>query len=57
MIARIWHGTTKTEKADKYVDYLNKTGVSDYKQMDGNLGTYVLRRIEDGVAHFFTLTF
>lgn len=27
MIARIWHGTTQIDKADEYVDYLNKTGI------------------------------
>jgi heme-degrading monooxygenase HmoA len=57
MIARIWHGTTNTEKADKYLDYLYKTGVPDYRKTAGNLGAYVLRRFENGVAHFFTLTF
>lgn len=57
MIARIWHGTTNVEKADKYLDYLNKTGMPDYRRTAGNLGAYIMRRIENGVAHFFTLTF
>jgi len=57
MIARIWHGKTRPEKADSYLDYLNKTGMPDYRRTAGNLGAYVIRRIENGVAHFFTLTF
>jgi len=57
MIARIWHGTTNQEKADQYLDYINKTGLPDYKGTAGNLGAYVMRRIENGVAHFFTVTF
>ena len=57
MIARIWHGKTRPEKADSYLDYLNRTGMPDYKRTAGNLGAYVMRRIENGVAHFFTLTF
>lgn len=57
MIARIWHGTTKAEKADKYLEYLKQTGIPDYKRTTGNQGAYVLRRIENDVAHFFTLTF
>jgi heme-degrading monooxygenase HmoA len=57
MIARIWHGTTRPEKADSYLDYLNRTGLPDYQHTAGNLGAYVMRRIENGVAHFFTLTF
>jgi hypothetical protein len=57
MIARIWHGTTNVDKADQYLDYLNKTGMPDYKKTAGNLGAWVMRHIENGVAHFFTLTF
>jgi heme-degrading monooxygenase HmoA len=57
MIARLWHGTTRPEKADSYLDYLNRTGMPDYRHTVGNLGAYVMRRIENGVAHFFTLTF
>jgi heme-degrading monooxygenase HmoA len=48
---------TNVEKADKYLDYLNRTGMPDYKRTAGNLGAYIMRRIENGVAHFFTLTF
>ena len=57
MIARIWHGMTPAAKADEYVEYLNRTGVPDYRAVEGNLGVYVLRRIEGERAHFLTLTF
>ncbi|HYJ92257.1 MAG TPA: hypothetical protein VEV84_13185 [Pyrinomonadaceae bacterium] len=57
MIARIWHGTTSVDKADEYLDYLNKTGIPDYKATAGNRAAFVMRRIENGVAHFLTLTF
>ena len=57
MIARIWHGITPTSKADEYAEYVNKTGVRDYRAVEGNLGVHVLRRIEGGQAHFLTLTF
>jgi heme-degrading monooxygenase HmoA len=52
MIARIWHGVTEAAKADEYLNYLNQTGVPDYRQTAGNLGVYVLRRIEADKAHF-----
>jgi len=32
MIARIWHGTTKIEQADEYLDYLNRTGIPGYRK-------------------------
>jgi heme-degrading monooxygenase HmoA len=56
MIARTWHGVTKASKADEYLDYLNKTGVPDYRSTKGNLGVYVLRRFVGNQAHFLLLT-
>ena len=57
MIARMWHGVTAAERADEYLDYLNKTGVPDYRETKGNQGVYVLRRIEGDRAHFLTVSF
>ena len=57
MIARMWHGVTAAEKADAYLDYLNETGVPDYRETEGNRGVYVLRRIEGDRAHFLTVSF
>ncbi len=57
MIARIWHGVTAAAKSDEYLDSLNETGVPDYRATEGNRGVYVLRRIEDGRAHFLTVSF
>ena len=56
MIARAWHGATPADKADIYLDYLNKTGVQEYKDTEGNRGVYVLRRIEGDVAHFLLIS-
>jgi heme-degrading monooxygenase HmoA len=38
------------------MDYLNKTGIPEYRATPGNLGVYVLRRIEADKAHFLLLT-
>ena len=35
MIARMWHGVTAAERADEYLDYLNETGVPDYRETEG----------------------
>jgi heme-degrading monooxygenase HmoA len=56
MIARTWHGITEASKANEYLDYLNKTGVPEYRATEGNLGVYVLRRIDGNKAHFLLLT-
>ncbi len=57
MIARMWHGVTAAERADEYLDYLNETGVPDYRETEGNRGVCVLRRIEGYRAHFLTVSF
>lgn len=57
MITRIWHGVTPASKADQYIEFLNATGVRDYQATEGNLGVYILRRIEGDQAHFLTVTF
>jgi heme-degrading monooxygenase HmoA len=57
MIARIWHGVTPASMADEYTEYLNKTGLPDYRSTPGNRGVYLLRRVEGARAHFLTLTF
>jgi heme-degrading monooxygenase HmoA len=57
MIARIWHGRVPAEKADEYLAYLLRTGVADYRATPGNHGVYIMRRLEEQVAHFELLTF
>jgi heme-degrading monooxygenase HmoA len=57
MIVRIWHGMTAAAKSDEYHDYLDRTGVPDYRATEGNRGVYVLRRIEGERAHFLTVSF
>ncbi|HEX8039520.1 MAG TPA: antibiotic biosynthesis monooxygenase [Chryseosolibacter sp.] len=56
MITRIWHGKTRAEDADKYLRYIEKTGIVAYRSTKGNLSAKILRRIEDGVCHFLTVT-
>ena len=56
VITRIWHGRTLAEHADEYLEFLEKTGVADYKKTPGNLSVEILRRIEADVCHFWTVT-
>jgi hypothetical protein len=53
----MWHGVTAAKRADEYLDYLNETGVPDYRETEENRGVYVLRRIEGDKAHFLTVSF
>jgi heme-degrading monooxygenase HmoA len=57
MIARIWQGVTTLEQADAYAEYLNESGVAGLQNAEGNRGAYVLRRVENGAAHFMVVSF
>ena len=57
MIARIWHGRTPVEKADDYLDYVKRTGIDEYRSVEGNRGQYILRKIKGDVADFTVLSF
>ncbi len=52
MIARIWHGVTPAAKADAYHDYLEASGVKEYRRTEGNRGVYIFRRVEGDRGHF-----
>ena len=56
VITRIWHGRTKAEHADEYLQFVIDTGVADYKSVEGNLSVEIWRRIEGDVCHFWTVT-
>lgn len=57
MIARMWHGVTKTKDAEAYSAFLKRRAVPDYQSVAGNKGVHLLRREEGERTHFMTLTF
>jgi len=56
MIARIWYGRTKRQDAETYSEYVSRTGIKALKATDGNLGAYLLRRIDGDEAEFAVLS-
>ena len=56
MIARMWHGVVRNEKADDYAQYLAGFGVRDYRAVPGNRGVQLLRRSEGVQVHFVLLS-
>jgi len=56
VITRIWHGRTRAEHADEYLQLIIETGVADYKSVPGNLSVEIWREIEGDVCHFWTVT-
>ena len=51
-IARTWSGTTRAADADRYLDYLMRTGLKEYAATPGHEGVVALRRIEGDEAEF-----
>ena len=57
MVARIWHGRVRTERADEYNAYLQKEGIEKIEAIPGNLGAQVLRRTEGKVTEFMVISY
>jgi heme-degrading monooxygenase HmoA len=58
MVARVWHGVVPEDKAEDYGRYLadSDRGVRDYRRTAGNRGVCLLRRVQDGRAHFLLIS-
>ena len=52
MIARVWWGAVREEDGDRYLAYLDETGVKECRATPGNRGVTVLRRTGGGRAEF-----
>jgi heme-degrading monooxygenase HmoA len=57
MIARTWRGWTARADSDAYVEYLQRTGIQEYRSTPGNRAAYILRRNDGERTEFVTLTF
>ncbi|MBN3907713.1 MAG: antibiotic biosynthesis monooxygenase [Nostoc sp. NMS1] len=57
VVARIWHGTTLTSKADEYYAYLLEAGIKKIESIPGNLGAQVLCRIDGNNTEFTVISY
>jgi heme-degrading monooxygenase HmoA len=57
MIARIWRGVVRAEDIARYAEYVEKTGIDEYKRTPGNRGAWILQRVEGDRAEIVTLSF
>jgi len=54
----MWRGWVRTEDRDVYVDYVEQTGMSEYRRTPGNRGAHMLTRdLDDGRTEIVTLSF
>ena len=56
MIARTWRGATKAQDAEVYLEYLNRTGLAEYRKTEGNRGVLGLRRMVKDRAEFLLIS-
>jgi heme-degrading monooxygenase HmoA len=56
MIARLWHGWTKPENADKYHNFLQSRILPGIHRIPGYQGAWLLRRNSGSEVEFITLT-
>ncbi len=56
MIARTWRGATRAADAERYADYVARTGLAGYRSTPGNRGAWLLHRTVGGRAEFLTLS-
>ena len=56
MIARTWRGATRAEDAERYADYIRRTGLVEYAATPGSRGAFVLHRVEDSRAYFLVVS-
>jgi len=56
MIARLWHGWTKPEKADNYELLVATKVLPSFEHLKGYKGAYLLRQDRDNETEFVTLT-
>src|SRR3954447_18435952 len=56
MLARTWRGATRVEDAERYLDYLRKTGLAEYARIPGHRRTLTLRRTDGDRAEFLIVS-
>src|SRR5438067_8221545 len=57
MIARMWRGWVRAEDRAAYVDYIERTGMAEYRSTPGNRGAWMLARdLDDGRTEIVTFS-
>ena len=56
MIARIWQGRTRPGMGESYSEYLEQTGLKEYRATEGFRGVLVLRRPVGEASEYVLVT-
>ena len=56
-IVRMWRGTVRNDDTDEYVAYIERTGMTEYRETPGNLDAWMLTRdLGDGTTEIVTVS-
>ena len=44
VVVRMWRGAVRSEDRDAYVDYIEQTGMREYRKTPGNIDAWMLTR-------------
>lgn len=56
MIARTWHGRTRSSDAEVYRNYVISTGIRELTSIRGNLRTQIWQRTEGNITHIWVVS-
>jgi heme-degrading monooxygenase HmoA len=57
VIARMWRGWVRPDAAPAYTEYIERTGLADYRRTPGNRGAWMLQRRDGDRMEIVTLSF
>ena len=56
-VVRVWRGVIRTQERDEYVEYVERTGMAQYRSTPGNLDAWILTRdLGDGTSEILTVS-
>ena len=55
VIGRRWHGRVPAEKLAEYRDYIERTGIPDYRKTPGNINAMIFTWAEGDIGHIETV--
>ena len=56
-VIRMWRGVIRTADTEEYVDYVERTGIDQYRSTPGNRDAWILtRELPDGLTEIITVS-
>jgi heme-degrading monooxygenase HmoA len=57
VVVRMWRGAVRSEDRDAYVDYIEQTGMREYRKTPGNIDAWMLtRELPDAITEIVTVS-